>query len=223
MTHEVVILAGGQGNRMASELPKPLVLVKGKAIINHQIDYFLGKVKKIIISLGHRAPEVKKAIQLQYKNNPALVFAQEEKPLGTAGGIKNAAKQAAAPYVIVLNCDDITDIPLKTLCKIKENTICVAHPILPFGLIQEREGYAIFKEKPKLESWVSLGWYVLNRQDIILKFPNEGSVEYEVFPRLKFRLYKHKGLWHPLNTKKDIIEFEALIPPARARGLNKTR
>ena len=79
--HDTIILAGGQGNRMGGELPKPLVEVRGKPIICHQIDYFLSHVPRLIISLGHRAQEVEQAIR-QYYNYFPMVAA----PFPAVGG-----------------------------------------------------------------------------------------------------------------------------------------
>ncbi len=210
--YDVILLAGGKGERMASELPKPLVPVKGKAILFHQIDYFLKyrcgtSVFKIILSLGHRAQEIEDAVK---KHWGFILFSREQTPLGTAGAIKLAAKQATSDMVIVVNCDDITNIAMADLYAITENTIVVAHPVLPFGLVEEHNGFAVFKEKPTLPLWVSCGWYVLKRELILKEFPDVGSIEYDVFPRIKIRVFKHEGWWHPLTTKKDITEFEKI-------------
>ena len=193
-----------------STLPKPLVVVKGKPILFHQIDYFLGRVGKIIISLGHRASEVEQAVRTKY-GNTTILFSYETTPLGTAGGIKLAAQQATSDMVITINSDDITDISPELLNTITENTIAVAHPTLPFGLVEEQNGYAVFLEKPKLPSWVSVGWYVLRRQYILTTFPESGSIEYDVFPRLRVRVLRHEGAWFPLNNKKDLIAFESSL------------
>ncbi len=207
--HDVILLAGGKGDRMASELPKPLVPVKGKPILFHQIDYFLPHTTRIIISTGHRAQEIEDAVKAAYPIAP-IVVAREHKPLGTAGGIKLAAKQVTSEFVIVLNCDNITNIVVPILQGITENTIVVGHPVLPFGLVEERDGFAMFKEKPTLPLWVSCGWYVLQKNIILQEFPDVGSIEYDVFPRIKVRIYRHEGWWKDLGTKKDIQEWEKL-------------
>jgi len=84
----------------------------------------------------------------------------------------------------------------------------VAHPQLPFGRILEKSGYAIFEEKPILKDWVSCGWYLLNRSEMLKILPDKGMLEYDVFPKIKLRLFKHEGFWRPLNTRKDVDEFE---------------
>lgn len=211
---EAIILAGGKGNRMEDVLPKPLVHVKDKVILAYQLDYLLNskKIEKIILSLGYKADEIVEYVKTNYPDYP-IDFVIESEPLGTAGAFKSALLKTDSDFILGLNCDDITDIDLESLKKCNDNTICVAHPRLPFGLIKEKDGYAIFEEKPMLADWVSCGWYLFKREDLLPVLLDKGSLEYDVFPQLKLKLYKHEGFWQPLNSKKDILEFENLILP----------
>lgn len=206
---EAIILAGGKGNRMEDVLPKPLVKVKDKAILAHQLDYLLGtkRITKIILSLGYKAEEIIDYVKVNYPGYP-LEFAVETEPLGTAGALRQALGQSEAENIVVLNCDDITDIDLEALEQFGANAICVAHPRLPFGLVKEENGYAKFVEKPVLDDWVSCGWYLFSKKDLNDLLPAKGSLEYDVFPKMQLKVYKHEGFWQPLNTKKDILEFE---------------
>jgi len=205
---DAVIIAGGKGNRMGSDLPKALVVAKGKPILSWQIDYMLKSgIKKIVFAIGYKAKEIIDYVKTNYKDEK-IEFTIEKEPLGTAGGLKLALQKCGSEFVVALNCDDITNINLQKLQKLKENTICVAHPHLPFGRILEKKGYAIFEEKPVLKDWVSCGWYLLDRKEMLKNLPDNGMLELEVFPKLKLKLFKHEGFWKPLNTKKDIIEFE---------------
>ena len=134
---DVVILAGGKSTRMEDVLPKPIVSVRGKPVLFYQIEYFKDKVNNIIISVGHRHQEIIDFVNFHYHNNN-IKFCIENEPLGTAGGIKKALLMSDSDKVIVLNCDDITDININDLEKLNENHVCVAHPMLPFGLIKEK-------------------------------------------------------------------------------------
>jgi NDP-sugar pyrophosphorylase family protein len=213
---EVVILAGGKGNRMEDVLPKPLVKVKDKVILAYQLDYLLKfpQIEKIILSLGYKADEIIDYVQVNYPNKP-IDFIIEKEILGTAGAFKLALPKVFSDKILGLNCDDITDIDLEKLLELGANAICVAHPQLPFGLVKENSGYAQFVEKPILNDWVSCGWYLFDRHDLLVCLPEKGSLEYDVFPRLKLKVYKHQGFWQPLNTKKDILELENKeLPPS---------
>lgn len=209
---DVIILAGGKGTRMEDPLPKPLVIAKGKPILSHQLDYIFGsgKINKVILAIGYMSDQIVKFIKKNYSNYD-IDFSIEQTPLGTAGSLKEAIKKVKTDYVLVLNCDDITDIDISNLISMKDNIICIAHPRLPFGLVIPSHGKASFKEKPLLKDWVSCGWYLFNKNDILPHLPLKGSLEYDVFPKLNLKVYKHTGIWNPLNTKKDISDFENSI------------
>ena len=210
-----IILAGGQGSRMEHDLPKHLIEVKGKAILAYQLDYFLnsGVIDKVILALGNRANEYIDYINLYFKDKP-IEFSVEHEPLGTGGAIKLALKKSTSDFVVISNGDDITDMDLKKLAEFKDNAICVSNPALPFGVINEVDGYIEFNEKPVLNDiWVSVGWYLFNVQQMLDKIPDKSSIEYDVFPKVKMRMFKHQGFWQALNTKKDLNTFEYLELP----------
>lgn len=205
------MLAGGKGSRMELPIAKALTTVLGKPQIAYQIDYFLNSkvVSRIVLALGFKADEVVKYVKESYPDKP-IEFSIEDEPLGTGGAIKLALKKCNEKYVAVLNADDFTNIDPMIMNETKENTLFVCNPRLPFGLIEENEeGYVSFKEKPLLnDKWVSIGWYVLNKDEFINSSPDKGSVEYDVFPKMKLRMKKHLGFWRPLNSKKSLIELE---------------
>lgn len=213
---DAIILAGGKGTRMGDELPKPLMPVRGKAIVDHQLEYLFSfpGIENIILAIGHRAQEIQEYISSRYPDRP-ITISIEDRPLGTGGGLKLAMKKTTSPRVLVLNGDDITDIPIGSLESLSEHTICVAHPRLPFGRVLEQDGYAVFEEKPMLPDWISCGWYCFNREELMDMLPDEGSLEYDVFPKTKLRIYYHEGMWRPLNSKKDIQAFEEGTDPGK--------
>lgn len=213
---DVIILAGGKGSRMGGEVPKPLTPVLGKTILDHQLEYLFSfpEVETVILSLGHRAEEIQEHVSLRYPEKP-IFFSIENKPLGTGGGLKQAMQRAKTQRVLVVNCDDITNISVGELETLPEHTICVAHPRLPFGRVLEKDGYAVFEEKPMLPDWISCGWYCFNREEILGALPDEGSLEYDVFPNIKLRIYRHEDMWRPLNSKKDIQSYEEGTEPGK--------
>ena len=54
---KVVIMAGGKGTRISSlnsEVPKPMIVIAGKPILEHQIEILKNQgYRDIIISIGH--------------------------------------------------------------------------------------------------------------------------------------------------------------------------
>jgi len=213
---DVIILAGGKGTRMGGEVPKPLTLVNGKTIIDHQLEYLstFPCIEGIILSLGHGAQEIQEYIRGRYPTTNIL-FSVEDRPLGTGGGLKLAIQKAQSARVLVFNGDDVTNIPIDTLESEQDHLICVVHPRLPFGRVIDQNGYAMFEERPILPDWISCGWYCFNRDELLEALPDEGSLEYDVFPKIKLRIYQHEGMWRPLNSKKDIQAFEEGTEPGK--------
>ena len=89
---KAVILAGGKGTRLAKvakNIPKSLVKIGKKSLIEHQI-LLLKKygVKEIWILLGHLGGQIRKYLQDGKKWNIKIYYHQEKKPLGTAGALK---------------------------------------------------------------------------------------------------------------------------------------
>jgi|TARA_Y100000310_G_C20523526_1_gene734877 NDP-sugar pyrophosphorylase family protein len=187
--------------------PKPLVVAQGKTILDRQINYFNDKVENIIVSLGHRGDEVVEHLKKEHADKN-VTWVVEDEPLGTAGGLRLALGKTDADKIVVLNCDDIADVDLKKLEKQDDPTICVAHPRLPFGLVEEHAGHAKFTEKPLLDLYSSMGWYTFKTKDILSLLPTSGMLEYDVFPNMKLRVHHHEGFWRSLNLKKDVTAFE---------------
>lgn len=216
---DVVILAGGSGSRMSSGVPKPLTFARGSPILFRQLDYLLPNVTgKVVVSLGPQGREIARLVDKSYAYEQGEIFEDacidfvfEDEPLGTAGGLHLALKKCSSDRVLVLNVDDIADINLSALASpTSGNHIFVSHPRLPFGLVMESNGKLLFDEKPLLkDKFVSIGWYFFDRKEIMKACPKRGSLERDVFPSLSFQLVHHSGYWRPLNTLKDISEFES--------------
>ncbi len=218
---DAIILAGGKGTRMDNTVPKPLVMVGDKHLIQHQIDYLLGKVDRIVVSTGYMAEEVEKFVQGLYPRfsdgkycKSEIYFSRENEPLGTAGGLKKALNMTVMNEVIAFNCDDLTNIPISKLEEITENTLCVANPTSSFGSIEIGEdGYvASFREKEKLKDlWISCGWYkFIVDNKFYDSLPDKGMLEFDVFPKMRLKPYFHTGFWKAINTRKDVDEFNRM-------------
>ena len=103
-------MAGGEGSRLkplTNVLPKPLIPVVDKTIIEDIMDQFvMAGCNEFYISLNYKAEMIKQ--YLQNLNNPDyhFHFFQEEKPLGTAGSLYLLAGSITSTF-FVSNCDII--------------------------------------------------------------------------------------------------------------------
>lgn len=111
----VIILAAGKGNRMKSVLPKPLHLICDKPMIFYALDT-LAQIgfSKVVVVVSKSDSRVKDSISEKY---PAIDFAFQAKPLGTAHGVRSALSVIPdkIKYLFYINADDSAFYTKKTL------------------------------------------------------------------------------------------------------------
>ena len=208
-TYDVIILAGGKGSRMEDERPKVMVPVGKITILGYQLSYLksFSFIDRIIISINNDQASIIDWVNTYYPHMN-IHFSVEHTKLGTAGGLRFALEKSTADYCFVLNGDNLADVDLLELSKKEDHVICVRKVHLNYGVVLEQKGYAVFKEKPLFDEWVNSGWYLFKRESLMSHLPEIGSLEYDVFPKLKMRVYYHDGFCKSLNTKKDIEMLE---------------
>ena len=169
----VIIMAGGKGTRLepfTNVLPKPLVPINEKPVIEHIIEKFTeNKVSNFFITSNYKS-KIIKAYFLEMKPKFKLSFIDEPKPLGTAGGLSLLVGKIKKPF-IVTNCDTIININFDDLMHFhisnnNDATLVVSSKehIIPYGTCKlTKKGYLQkIIEKPKFDFFVNVGLYVLN-------------------------------------------------------------
>ena len=112
-----MILSGGRGKRLrpvTDTIPKPLIKIHGKPLIEWKINY-LKKfgIKDIIICSGYKGKKIENYLKKKNNFDCNIEYSVETSPLGTGGAIKKAIKNIVGDSFIVLNGDIITNINLK--------------------------------------------------------------------------------------------------------------
>src|SRR3712207_2317126 len=80
-----IILAGGKGTRMKSDLPKVLLELHGKSVIQHSVDNIRkAGIDDVIVVVGHGGDLVKEHLGGRVR------FAEQEKQLGTGHAVRQA-------------------------------------------------------------------------------------------------------------------------------------
>jgi bifunctional UDP-N-acetylglucosamine pyrophosphorylase/glucosamine-1-phosphate N-acetyltransferase len=100
---QIVILAGGQGKRMKSDLPKVLIPFKGKPMIKYLLDSVRksGVCKQPVIVVGKKAELVKRELGSDY------IYIFQPKQLGTGHAVACTKKylQGNADIIFILYGD----------------------------------------------------------------------------------------------------------------------
>lgn len=219
---KVIILAGGKGTRLpnsARDIPKALVPIKGKVMLDHILDGLERHgLKDIRLSLGFRADQI---IQhLRDTGREHMEYVVEQEPLGTGGAVRLAAKDIIGDFM-VLNGDIMNDIDFSALLKThKSGTACVVgswrEDARDFGLLDIEDGRVLaFKEKPVtlMSGYINAGCYILKNEHLASAPGLAFMIEQEVFPRLaeegKLYAFLHKGFWQDAGTEPRLAEVRA--------------
>jgi len=103
----VVIMAGGRGTRLkpfTDILPKPLMPVKEKTIIEHIIGQFTNfGCQDFYISVNYKSKIIKAYFE-ELEPSYNVTFIEEDTPLGTAGSLGLLKGKLNSPF-FVTNCD----------------------------------------------------------------------------------------------------------------------
>jgi MurNAc alpha-1-phosphate uridylyltransferase len=98
-----MVLAAGLGKRLrpvTDTLPKPLVEVAGRALLDHTIDRLAAAgVERIVVNLHYKGEMI--AAHLAGRDRPRIEFSPEATLLETGGGVKNALKLLDDAFFVV--------------------------------------------------------------------------------------------------------------------------
>ena len=105
-----MVLAAGIGVRMqplTDKIPKPLVTVAGKALIDHVLDRLAqAGVERAVVNVHYLAEQLIR--HLAPRTRPQIVISDERgRPLGTGGGVKNALAELGDAPFFHINSDTI--------------------------------------------------------------------------------------------------------------------
>jgi len=169
----VVIMAGGSGTRLepfTRILPKPLIPVGDKPVIDHIIDRFRAfGVCEFYLTIHHMSKIIRAYFE-EKAPDYSIGFAEEDEPRGTAGSLKLLTDKLDRPF-FVSNCDIIIETDYADLyhfhAKNSYDITLVASAKqfnIPYGICELNSGGTLkrIEEKPEYNFLVNAGMYVLN-------------------------------------------------------------
>lgn len=110
MIKTAMVMAAGFGTRMrplTEHLPKPLVQVLGKPLIDYSLDLLAKSGVEEAVVNSHYLAELLEAYLLERKSSPRIIISREDSVLETGGGIKNALQFFDYSPFFVVNSDVI--------------------------------------------------------------------------------------------------------------------
>jgi len=169
----LVIMAGGRGKRLmplTNTVPKPMLEVRGKPMLENVIDRARGDgFKKIVISVNYKAEVIKEYFKDGEQFGVDIEYIQEHVPLGTAGALSLLSKRHSKQLIVVTNSDLVTDVSMGEILD-QAHRSCVDGLMAvriqewqsPFGVVTSSNRRIIeIREKPVYSCQVNAGIYVL--------------------------------------------------------------
>ena len=229
-----VILAGGIGSRLmphTAEIPKPLVEVGGKPVVEYLLCRLKqGRVKRVVMAVNHMADQIEACLGEGVRFGLEIEYSHEPKPLSTAGPLKLI--ENLPENFIVANGDIISDIDIAALYDAhlhRQADLTVAtyegKEKIDYGVLGTDDDNAVvgFEEKPDYTYTVSMGIYVFNRS--VLEFVPDN--EPYGFDRLILQLLRQKrkvyaypfdGYWLDIGRPSDYARAQAEAEVIRGLG-----
>ncbi len=101
---KAVIIAGGKGTRMkdiSAEIPKPILPVCGKPVLQYQVELLKKyNITEIIIIVNHLKDAIIDFFGKGEKYGVNISYVEEKEPLGTVGGIKEFEHELKDDFIV---------------------------------------------------------------------------------------------------------------------------
>jgi glucose-1-phosphate thymidylyltransferase len=237
-----LILAAGIGKRLrplTNSLPKPLIPVAGKPMIEYSLKGFqkakIGEVAIVIPSKDYQIISEKLGDGHEWDIN--LTYIEQERPLGTADAVAKAQKFVARDNFLLAYCDHVSFYDFRNLIDSHLNfrplaTLLVNrddNPETTGQIIWERDLVKRIVEKPKNKiSDYRISGLLIMESDIFKAIPHiQPSLggEYHIGDALQYMInrkfevrYRKIDTWRVnVNSLEDIERAEALILKNRSQ------
>ncbi len=235
-----LIIAGGLGTRLrpvTDHVPKSLLPICNVPFLEHQIRLLARHgIDEATLLTGYRAKDFDRMVPQAARHGVALSISTEERPLGTAGAVRNALQDDGGS-LLVLNGDVLTDFDLHPMIEQHRATGAIVTMALTevddsggYGVVKMDEAgrVAVFVQNPKGESrpadWINAGIYVMEPRALDRVRPGERA-EFEhppdpVFPALladgePFYGYRAGGYWIDIGTRERYLQVHRDILDGR--------
>lgn len=221
---KVVILAGGKGTRISEYtklIPKPMVQIGSKPILEHIINYYIKYgFKDFLIASGYKHSIIKNYFKRKKISANIKVINTGLDSL-TGKRLIKLTNELKETFMLTYG-DGLSNVNLKDLLKFhkknkKKITITAVHPPARFGELRINKNLVSeFEEKPQLQKgWINGGFFVVEPD--FLKLIGKKNVMLERSPLIKavktknLAAYKHTDFWFCMDTLRDKKVLDEMI------------
>ena len=227
-----LILAGGKGTRLrpiTNSLPKPLVKVAGKPIIDYAIDHCLFHgVDKFLILSGYLSSKVVDHLSSMNISQERINFkVVDSGDVDIIERIRQALDYVQTKYLIVLYGDTISDVNIDDILNFHKNHNSIATMATwqirsNFGVIESDESGLVveYREKPKVDVWMNIGYIVIStdRAGGINNFDTFQEFLENLVETQNLYTYQHSGFHYTVNNMSELQDAEEYLVEMHQKG-----
>ena len=205
----VVIIAGGKGERLipfTNVMPKPLIPVYDKTIIENIIDQFIDyDISRFQFTLNYKAELIKTYLK-SIKKKKIFKFYKENKPLGTAGSLKLLNERELGENFFVTNCDILIKSDFKKIfdyhmqrSSMLTVVTCYQKYKIPYGtcVLTKKGTLKSLVEKPETDHLINTGFYLMNKK-ILKLIPKNTKLDFNDLIKIALKK-KYKICVYPID------------------------
>lgn len=171
---QVIILCGGQGTRLREHtqtIPKALVEIGGRPILWHIMKLYRHYgFDEFLLCLGYKGELIREYVEA-HPGDWTVNCIDTGADTQTGGRVLRCLPHVKGDTVFVTYGDGLADIDLRRLLAFHRShglaaTITCVNPESPFGIVEidGNERVIQYKEKPKMDHWISGGFFVFDRR-----------------------------------------------------------
>ena len=216
---QVVILAGGKGTRMremTEDLPKPMVRVGNKTVLEHLINIYrkFGNFQ-FFICAGYKSEKIID----HFKLNKDVTIFDTGLETNTGGRLFKIRDYIKGSFMVTYG-DGLANVKIDKLVEQfyelgNIGTITVTNPVSRFGLVEFDNNLQVnnFVEKPKLDGYINMGFMAF-KQEFFEYLNNDSILEVQPLMELtnssQLNAFIHKGYFEPMDTYREYLNLNKL-------------
>ncbi|MBQ9887834.1 MAG: HAD-IIIA family hydrolase [Bacteroidales bacterium] len=241
---KTVIIAGGKGTRIASsfsEIPKAMIPVEGKPVIQRQVEMAASYgFKDFIFLTGHLGDVIRDYFKDGSSLGVNITYCQEKEPLGTAGALRQARELLTEDFFVFYG-DTVMDVDMEHMLRFhRENrsdaTLFVHPNDHPYDsdIVETDSSHRItaFRLKPHEEGFISrnqvnASLFILSPK-VVDEIPEAVrlNLEKDIFPScldkgMRFFGYPSAEYIKDMGTPERYAEVCADVRSGRVAALNR--
>lgn len=216
---DAVIMSGGRGQRLqplTDKVPKPLLKVGEKSIIEHNLDRLaLYGIDDFWVSLRYLGEQIEQKLGNGDDRNVRIEYVWENEPLGTIGAVSKI-KNFHHDYILVTNSDLLTNVDYeKFFLEFLTSNADLAVLTIPYQVnvpyaVLETKNRVVksFKEKPTYTYYSNGGIYLFKKQVLKLIpdntfFNSTDLMESLIQKKYNVISYPFSGYWLDIGKHED--------------------